>query len=292
MHETNWVVEPLKQAALATLYQLVVMLGVFFVAGLLLYLLARFTRNAFARVGLSKFEVVITGWVGTPVHELGHAFFCLVFLHRIESIKLFRPDSADGSLGYVHHSYNKRNLYQRIGNFFIGVGPVIFGAVVLFAVMYFFLPNYEVVRNIVFSPGLQEGNLLKLGEQWQVIANGSLEILRLLFHPQNFEYASFWIFLYLSLAISSHMELSPSDIRGMLGGLWIIVIVLFVINILTVALGLDFSRYTFMGVSYTGMVFGMFVYAILISAINFLISYTLISACTLLRFRRLINPFF
>jgi len=292
MSETNWVVEPLKQAALATLYQLVVVLGVFFVAGLLLYLLARFTRNTFARAGLSKFEVVITGWLGTSVHELGHTFFCLMFLHRIESIKLFRPDSADGSLGYVHHSYNKRNLYQRIGNFFIGVGPVIFGAMALFAVMYFFLPNYEVVRNIVFSPGLQEGNLLKLGEQWQIIAGGSLEIIRLLSSPDNFEYASFWIFLYLSLAISSHMELSPADLKSMFSGLGILALFLFAVNIIALIFGYGISENVLRINTHTGILFGLFLYAIIISLINFLVSYFVLSLYTFIRFRRLVNPFF
>ena len=87
--------------AITTLYQLLSLLGLLFVVGLILYFLARFTRNAFAAASARKLDVFVTGWIGTPVHELSHALFCLVFGHRITDIKLFRPNSSDGSLGYV-----------------------------------------------------------------------------------------------------------------------------------------------------------------------------------------------
>ena len=73
-------------------------------------------------------------WLGTPIHELGHALFCVIFRHRITKIEFFKPDPVSGTLGYVEHKWNRHNLWQVLGNFFIGVGPVILGCAVLFAV--------------------------------------------------------------------------------------------------------------------------------------------------------------
>ena len=74
-----------------------------------------FYRN-FGRYG--RTVCYLTGAIGTPLHECGHALFCLLFGHKIHEIKLFQIGD-DGTLGYVKHSYIKKNVYQRSGNFFI-----------------------------------------------------------------------------------------------------------------------------------------------------------------------------
>lgn len=292
MTNSNTILELLKNAAISTIYQMVLIFGVFFVAGLVLYLLARFTRNSFARSGNHKLDIFLTGWLGTPVHELGHAFFCLVFLHRIDKIRLFNFNPVDGSLGYVHHSYNRNNLYQLIGNLFIGAGPVIFGAGVLYAVMIFLLPNPESITTVISSSDLHFGNIMNLSHQWESIVNAGKEIITSVFHAGNFDNISFWIFIYLSLAISSHMELSPADLRSMLSGLGIVAIVLFIVNFIALIFGYDISEIVLRINAYTGILFGLFLYAIIISSINFLVSYFLLAVYTFLRYKRLINPFF
>ncbi len=76
-------------------------------------------------------SVLVTGWLGTPIHELSHAAMCLLFRHRIDEIQLFDPDVREGRLGYVRHSYRKGNWFEEAGNVLIGTAPLIGGSVVL-----------------------------------------------------------------------------------------------------------------------------------------------------------------
>lgn len=291
MDSLNTVLNFLKLLALTTANQLISLLGIFFVAGLILYLLARFTRNTFAAVSARKLDVILTGWLGTPVHELSHAFFCVIFMHRITALKLYRPNSSDGSLGYVTHSYNKNSYYQRIGNLFIGAGPVIFGAAVLYAVMYYLLPNQKPVTDIIASSGLRINNIKDVMGQWDTIYASAYAMIQQIFNPSNFDDIAFWIFVYISVSIASHMELSPADIRGMLRGLVTLVILLLVINLVALLIGHDISKYIFYAGSYIGLFFGVYVYAIIVSLLNFVLSYLLLSIYSLARGRGMINPF-
>jgi hypothetical protein len=90
----------LKELLTTTLLQIWIVFGIFFILGLLLYFFSRSTRKVFVTSGYPKIDIYY-GWIGTPVHELGHALFCVLFGHTIQDMKLFKPDKADGTLGYI-----------------------------------------------------------------------------------------------------------------------------------------------------------------------------------------------
>lgn len=100
-------------------------------------------NGAFYRNFGSKGRAVCyaTGFIGTPVHEASHALMCLIFGHKIVEIKFFQPNSSDGTLGYVRHSYNPKNIYQKVGCLFIGIAPVLVGALILAGLLYLLLPE-------------------------------------------------------------------------------------------------------------------------------------------------------
>src|SRR5262249_26871125 len=75
--------------------------------------------------------VLITGWLGVPLHELAHLVTAKLFGHRIVGVAFFDPDPSTGTLGYVRHAHAKRTAWQTVGNAFIGVAPLLTGAMAL-----------------------------------------------------------------------------------------------------------------------------------------------------------------
>ena len=228
----------LKTVLFKTGEQLIWLLGLLFVFGLLLYLFARMTRITYAKTIGQQFDVYFTGWLGTPIHEIGHAIFCLLFGHKITEMKLFSPNSTDNTIGYVNHSYNSKSIYQRIGNFFIGVGPILFGALVLYLLSVLLMPQ---TKQIFHGIEIQGVSILKKDFQgiFEVISsfwNAINSFLSTLFVKQNLTSYKFWIYIYLITSISSHMQLSPSDIKGAASGLLSIVIFFLIINLIIIGL--------------------------------------------------------
>ncbi len=195
-----------------------------FIAGL--GLLIALLRKLFLGLSgtLGYYILLIFGIVGTPIHELSHALMCLIFGHKVTEIKLFSPGSADAALGYVNHSYNPKNIYHRVGNFFIGVAPIICGSCVILGAMYLLLP--DIFGGVISS--LSTVGAVGFGfENYFLLA---LDIFKILFAPYNFGRAEFWIFIILALMISSHMELSFADIKGGADGFVFITLILLLLD--------------------------------------------------------------
>ena len=186
----------------ATVYQLGFTIGLIAVFGLVVGLL----NKAFYKLVGYKFGYFIgitTGFIGVPVHEIGHALFCLIFGHKITEIKLYQPNSVDGTLGYVNHTYNKKNLYHQIGNFFIGFGPILFGCAVLLLLMHYLVPNI-----------------------FEAFKDG-----RIAFHSfVEFENWRWWVFIVSACSIALHMSLSVADIKSSLLGFGFIAAILLIVN--------------------------------------------------------------
>ena len=203
--------------------------GLVIAAGLLLWLLNR----AFYKLCGSKARkiCIFTGAIGTPIHEIGHAFFCLIFGHKILEIKLFQPNSTDGTLGFVRHSFNKRNVYHQIGRFFIGTGPILLGSAVMIGLSFLFAREMtrDMFGTVNLLQSIDASNFFSA--LWQTMG----AIFLLFFSLSSIANPWWWIFIILALFITLHMSLSPADIKGGLWGLLAIAIIMFIVN-LTVGL--------------------------------------------------------
>jgi len=210
------------------------------------FLISLINRAFYRLLGGGRLVCYATGLIGTPIHELSHALMCLFFGHRIREMRLYRIDTRSGVLGYVNHSYNRRNPYHIIGNYFIGIAPIVCGTLVLFLTMRYMLPSaFAVCRDYLsdFVDWQGQGEVLR-----QVEGVGALFVsfLFILFTEISAGGWQIWVFLLLLLSISIHMNLSGADIKGSLAALPILGLLLLLCHVVAYLLPggayMDFVR--------------------------------------------------
>lgn len=76
-----------------------------------------------------RHAIIITGMIGTPIHETAHLIAAVGFGFRVHRVSFFSPDPGSQTLGYVDFSYRK-TLIGRIGVFWVGIAPLVAGVIV------------------------------------------------------------------------------------------------------------------------------------------------------------------
>lgn len=72
------------------------------------------------------------GGLGVVIHELAHALFVVIFGHHLTKLKLLDLSYQEsGNLGSVENSWDRRKVWQSLGNFFIGIAPYYAGSLIL-----------------------------------------------------------------------------------------------------------------------------------------------------------------
>jgi hypothetical protein len=213
---------------LLSILEMIYLVGIFIVIGLVLGILEKLSNTFLVRAFGAR-GVLLTAWIGTPIHELGHLTQCFIWGHRVTKVKLLQLNSPDGVLGYVEHHYNANSIYQQVGNFFIGLGPIFSGIGSLIWGMYLLVPqSYAIFRMQIH----QNISLEKLDlNVVKAIGGAVIAISRSLFTLHNLLNPSFWVFLVVAISISSHIGLSKADIQNSVNGLVMIFFLLVFVNI-------------------------------------------------------------
>ncbi len=228
----------LGQILLNVVFQLVYFVGAVFLIG---WLMSKLNKAFYRMTGGGMAVCVATGALGTPIHELSHAAMCVVFRHKIHEIKLFQIGDEDGVLGYVSHSYNPKNIWAVIGNYFIGVAPIIGGSGVIYLLISWLLPNAYTEISSLLSGFAADGVSI------DGIFGVCLGMIAALFSNITAGFA-FWFFYIVAMCIALHVTLSGADIKGALPALPMLAGAILVINLL---LGLIFPS------AYVGFLSGM-----------------------------------
>ena len=225
---------------LASLSQLFVLFGPFLIIALLLNFSATLSARLSVRLLGRNLFLYGFAWFGCSVHELSHAFFALIFGHKINEIALFEPNKDGESLGHVSHSYNKKSVYQKIGNFFIGIGPLLAGGIMLFLVT---LILYHANITDIFKFRISSrvfANILLFKQLCSVIWDSLITCKNLIFTGQSVVLWKSGLWLYVLYSTGSSMTLSKSDLKGAFSGFVWVVIFILIFNLITLWYG-DFG---------------------------------------------------
>ncbi|EOP42720.1 hypothetical protein [Bacillus cereus] len=263
-------VNSIFQTLLTSVIQLFSLIGVIIVIGFILGYLESLTRTYWSRA-FGRKGFLLTAWIGVPVHELGHAIMCLLFRHKIVATQFFPTDTSQGALGYVQHQYNQKSIYQRIGNFFIGIGPIISGITALILLMRYFVPD----SYSLFNTNL-ETTVASTSINLDMIQNMFLStffLLKSLFTMSNLLTPSFWLFLFIAICISAHIALSKPDIKGSIDGIIVMFIVLFLFNIIAGLFQYDSNQLIGKMMKYNMYLIAFSSVALLFSCISTLVSF-------------------
>ncbi|SFI90334.1 MULTISPECIES: hypothetical protein [unclassified Bacillus (in: firmicutes)] len=257
---------------ITTFIQLASLVGYIILVGFVLGYLENHSRTYWTRA-FGRNGFLLTSWIGTPIHEFGHAFMCVLFGHKIVGIQWFPTNTSNGYLGYVQHEYNPKSIYQKIGNFFIGVAPIFSGIAALVSLMYCLIPHsYSVFMNGV-ETNIQPGGAMNDMIKHTVLS--SILLLKSIFTISNLLNPYFWLFLILAICISTHIALSKPDIQGALDGLITIFLFLFLFNVIGGILHFDSHAMIANIAKYNAYLLAFSSIAILFSCITLAISYIL-----------------
>ena len=265
-----WLIgQPAGSIFTESLKLLLILLAPFVAFTLVIHFLERLTQRRLAeRFGWHS--ILWTGWLGTPIHELSHAFMCRVFQHRIDDMALFEPDRESGRLGYVRHSFKTGNWFQELGNFFIGIAPLLGGSIVLAVLLWVFYPA-SIQTAMASAEQDVSGDVLL--QTWAVVSELSGNILTL----SNVGTLRFWTFIYLVLCVGSHMAPSWSDYQGALRGLILVGAILLAGVFLLALAGTDSQNMIDGMIGVLGPLFAVLGLTVLLCGIAALIVYALTS---------------
>lgn len=210
--------------------------------------------------------IMITGILGVVLHETSHLLACLITRHKVTKVKLFQKPDENGTMGYVEHSYNPNSAYQQIGNFFIGVAPIFGGILCMLLLMKFLLPSSY---NEFIKISIININVTDLNKDIIVgILSSYWGLIKSVFTFKNLSSPSFYLFLFISVSISSHISLSKADIEEASKGMAVLALSIFIFNIVGITKYIPLQSIIRYNIALTGFL----IVALIFSTITFLIS--------------------
>jgi len=266
----------LLDVLLATLTHLAILLAPILLLGLIMHLISQqIEKLTVGIIGIHGY-LYLFGWIGTAVHELGHLIFALLFGHHISNVKLFSFNTSNPEMGYVKHTFNKKNIYQNLGNFFIGIGPILLGGSALFIIGYFLLDiNFNSITNNnlkLINSSVSES----IKNVFYSFYDALMHLIKSILHNNETVWWKYLLFFYLLFAIGSSISLSKSDIKGSFSGLLLFIALILLFNLTTLWLS-DFAIIIFTTLSNLASGFYLILFLSIFFNLGFLLLLWLIS---------------
>jgi len=172
----------------------------------------RVSRRIAHRLGWRA--VLITGWIGVPLHELSHLVCARLFGHRIIDFRLLEPDPASGTLGYVRQGYRRRSPLQPLKDIVIALAPLAAGSAAL-ALIVWWTTSVDVFMHVHDAVRAELGAAPKSAfvaarEASSALARGLVGLGAAVWNERTP-----WLplQLYLVAAVTAHMAPSRTDLH-------------------------------------------------------------------------------
>lgn len=151
--------------------------------------------------------------LSTPLRELGHVIACVLFLHRIEEMRLLDLHDPDGEWGFVEHSYHPRNPIAVLGNLPYALGPIATG---LLAVLVICSTCFYGVIPQLFG---EITALVEAGAGLGAYVKAAISLIPGLFTTGSAPMVLRILGCVLLLAVCFGIYVSPIELKDALGGL-------------------------------------------------------------------------
>ncbi|GEO79830.1 hypothetical protein [Companilactobacillus mindensis] len=171
---------------------------------------------------LGNSSQLVVGGLGVIIHELGHAIFAYLFGHQVTRVQLLNTNyRQSGALGSVDHKWNNRNVYQMLGNFFIGLAPYYMCSLALYLLQKFLLKAQFSVSSLTQS--LNSGAPISIS----AIFSSVLDNLKSSFANASWGMIILYIVLTIMIA-STGYDLSRNDFMTVNKGIlpWVVVLII------------------------------------------------------------------
>ncbi|ALB28125.1 membrane protein [Companilactobacillus heilongjiangensis] len=166
---------------------------------------------------------LVVGGLGVIIHELGHAIFAYLFGHKVTHVQLLNLNyRQSGALGSVDHRWNDRNVYQILGNFFIGLAPYYMCSLALFILQKYLL-------NAQFSiSSLTQSLNINTTLSASMIFDSVLDNLKSSFANASWGMIILYVVLTIMIA-STGYDLSRNDFMTVNKGIlpWVVTLIVF-----------------------------------------------------------------
>lgn len=155
-----------------------------------------------------KPALYISGWIGTPVHELSHAAMAVIFGFKVKKIELFTPEN-DGTLGLVLYVPRGPRVIQEVGRFMVALAPLPGGTLVLYILLLILVPESRLAANSIQSV-LSYSEVSVLDTIFSFLLAAIQGVFSLFGRIDFFSFRHL-LFFYFSMAIAAHIAPSKED---------------------------------------------------------------------------------
>ena len=216
------------------------------IVGLVVLVSALMAANLISKVTFQTVESVlgyrrsiyITGWIGTPVHELSHLLVFWIFRIKVIEIKLFTPSSENAELGRVTYELDSKNPLHRMATSLSGIAPLALGTSLIVALGVFLVPGVSLsFSHLVSASPLVE--TLGAPYYFSVVLGSILGSISSFLDPDNLGRWQFWLFMYVSTCVVCHFVPSRADLDGVAPGIMVGSFFLLLVNAVAISLSTE-----------------------------------------------------